>query len=521
MYKIGGILFMILQGFLCAQFGWIALLWCPLGFMFGIFSTSNIVLPILIGFPLATSLILKKQMRAGVYLALLRAPVIWFIILFLIGFFFPSAATWIWNNQPLNIAANLGFLLILLSPISKKVRDDFRADFDKAWGKYYTDYIPTNEDLNIQNAITKNINYSAKEMKQQKPTDEKASKRLVENGKLKVSAKNYQGAIDDFTEAIDLDPNSYDGYLERSKVKELLNDDKGAKSDKNIAIVLIEKLEAGLKAYDDGIAKYDADDFKSAIEFFTKSASLIDISDNYYYRGLSKKYLDDFQGAIIDLTKTIEKRPDFANAYYQRGKIKFHELKDKEGAIADYTKAIELNPEDDEIYASRARVKSDFSKEEAIKDYTIAVELNPSNSQAFFSRATEKFGLRDYKGAIDDLDIVVKLGLPDNSNISMTDVYSFRGGFKNLSHDYEGAISDFTMLIKLAPTSAKAFFERAEAKVSLEKFNEAVEDYNRAIELDPSDGENFYRRANARLELGQDDLAFEDKITAIKLGYEE
>ena len=58
--------------------------------------------------------------------------------MFLVGFLFPSIGEWIWKNKPLNIAAELGFALILLSPFSKKVRADFRSDFDKSWGKYYT-----------------------------------------------------------------------------------------------------------------------------------------------------------------------------------------------------------------------------------------------------------------------------------------------------------------------------------------------------------------------------------------------
>ncbi|MDQ2721087.1 MAG: hypothetical protein M3Z26_15170 [Bacteroidota bacterium] len=138
MYKIGSLPFIILLGYLTALYGWTALLWVPLGFIFGILTSSNILLPILLGFPLATSLIFKKQMRAGVFFALMRAPILWFVFLFLLGFFFPSISEWIWNNKPLNIAANLGFALILLSPLSKKVRTDFRNDFHKTWGKYYT-----------------------------------------------------------------------------------------------------------------------------------------------------------------------------------------------------------------------------------------------------------------------------------------------------------------------------------------------------------------------------------------------
>src|ERR1035437_10072934 len=149
MYKIGGILFCLLTGVLVAKFGWLALIWGTLGFIFGIFASANIVLPILMGVPIATSLIIKKQMKPTVYFALLRAPIIWLAVLFLIGWFFPTVATWIYNNEPLNIEGNLGFALILFSPISKKARNDFRDDFDKAWGRYYTNplnYSPTTTD---------------------------------------------------------------------------------------------------------------------------------------------------------------------------------------------------------------------------------------------------------------------------------------------------------------------------------------------------------------------------------------
>lgn len=138
MYKIGSFIFIILLGYFTAQYGWVALLWVPGGFIIGILLSSNIILPVLLGVPLATSLIQKKQMKSTVFLSLLRAPIFWFVMMFLIGFFLPSFADWVLKNKPLYIAILLGFILILLSPLSMKVRTDFRSDFDKAWGKYYT-----------------------------------------------------------------------------------------------------------------------------------------------------------------------------------------------------------------------------------------------------------------------------------------------------------------------------------------------------------------------------------------------
>jgi hypothetical protein len=147
MRNIIGISFCILGGILTAKYGWIALLWLPIGFIIGLFSSSNIILPILSGVPLASSYISKKQMRPRVYLALFRTPLIWLIPIFLLWWFFPSAIDWISKNDPLWIGMAFGCLSILLSPLSKKSRDDFHIDFDKTYGKYYTD--PNNFNLNF------------------------------------------------------------------------------------------------------------------------------------------------------------------------------------------------------------------------------------------------------------------------------------------------------------------------------------------------------------------------------------
>jgi len=143
MYKIAGLVFCLLEGVLIAIYGWIALLWSTLGFIIGLFITAQMVLPLLLGLPLAFSLVSKKQMRPKIFLVLFRTPVIWIIQLsvlgFILGWFWPTAVNWIVENQTLNIGMSFGSIAILLTPLSKKGRDDFRADFDKVYGRYYTD----------------------------------------------------------------------------------------------------------------------------------------------------------------------------------------------------------------------------------------------------------------------------------------------------------------------------------------------------------------------------------------------
>ena len=68
-----------------------------------------------------------------------------------------------------------------------------------------------------------------------------------------------------------------------------------------------------------------------------------------------------YEKAIADYTKAIELRPDYASAYYNRGKV-FLGLKNYEKAIADYTKAIELRPDDASAYDNRGKVFLGFFK---------------------------------------------------------------------------------------------------------------------------------------------------------------
>lgn len=138
MYSLVGISFCLLEGFLVAEFGWMSLLWSSLGIVFGFFVSANVFLPILLGVPMASAHLSRKEMRPAVFLALVRAPLIWTILLFLFAWIFPSAVAWISKNETLCIGLAFGCIAILLSPISKKARSDFRIDFDKSYGRYYT-----------------------------------------------------------------------------------------------------------------------------------------------------------------------------------------------------------------------------------------------------------------------------------------------------------------------------------------------------------------------------------------------
>jgi hypothetical protein len=135
------LLFCLVLGVTAMAQGWFALLWVSLGFVIGLFVTARIALPILLGLPRAMRLVGSGEMRAAVYRRLLFVPVVWIVplavIVFLLGFFWPSTVAWFEGNGALSAGLWLGVMGILLSVLSKKSRADFEADFDQSYRQFY------------------------------------------------------------------------------------------------------------------------------------------------------------------------------------------------------------------------------------------------------------------------------------------------------------------------------------------------------------------------------------------------
>src|SRR6266705_1266173 len=141
MQRIIALLFCLALVVMVNAQGWSGLLWVSVGFVIGLFVTARIAFPTLLGLPRAMRLVASGEMRAAVYRRLLFTPVLWIVlfsvILFLVRFFWPSAAAWFETNGALSAGVWLGVVGILLSALSKKSRADFHAEFDQSYRQFY------------------------------------------------------------------------------------------------------------------------------------------------------------------------------------------------------------------------------------------------------------------------------------------------------------------------------------------------------------------------------------------------
>lgn len=370
---------------------------------------------------------------------------------------------------------------------------------------------------NLFKKSTSNNSYTTSN--QNRPIDEDGSNAFIESGKLEASKKKYHEAIDHFSKAIELDPGSMEAYLERGKVKREMNDKRGADKDFETGKRLLDNLDNGLKANEDGNEAYEEGDYKNAIKFYNKAIPLIPtITSIYYYRGCAKQYLEDYKGAAEDFDKSIESRASNSDlSYYQRSKIKSHKLGDEIGALEDLNKAIELNPNDADYFYSRAILVDDY---DALQDLNKAVDLEPEDADNYIARSLRKKAMEDMEGSIEDLTKYIQLN-PKNSLLTLSEAYSLRAGMKLFQNNLEGALLDHNKAVEADVSDEKALFERGIVKDLLQDFEGAISDFDKAIEINPKYADAYYHRGVIKQNNGLEDEGIMDVIKAKAFGFEE
>ena len=178
---------------------------------------------------------------------------------------------------------------------------------------------------------------------------------LYNSGVEKLNRQDYENAIVDFRNSIDIDPYLLISYAPLSAI--IIN----ILQDYNQAIELTSKI--------------------IELEGFENNNDLI-YADIYNNRGLAKSYLEE-----------------------------------EELAIEDFNKALEIDNSRGLTYASRAFSHNNMGEAElALDDLNKAIDIDETIPNVFFSRSSCKQQLGDFRGALDDCVIALEKD-PDNMNV--------------------------------------------------------------------------------------------------------
>ncbi|MDZ8186473.1 MAG: tetratricopeptide repeat protein [Nostoc sp. ChiSLP02] len=306
--------------------------------------------------------------------------------------------------------------------------------------------------------------------------EQKSADTYYKEGLEKYNNKDFSGAIEDYNQAIKINPNYADAY------------------------------------YNQGLAHYDLGDKQAAIEDYTQAIKINpDYANAFINRGLTHYDLGDKQAAIEDYNQAIKINPDHANAYINRGLTR-SELGDKQAAIADYNQAITINPNDAVAYYNRGLARYDLGdKQAAITDYNQAIKINPDYANSFINRGLARSELGDNQGAIADYNQAIKI----DPNYALA--YFNRGVVRYDLGDKQAAIEDYNQAIKINSSYAVAYYNRGLARYDLGDKQAAIADYNQAITINPNYANAYYNRGLARYNLGDKQAAIEDFRQAANL----
>ncbi len=162
---------------------------------------------------------------------------------------------------------------------------------------------------------------------------------------------DFQGALNDFSQAISLDPKYALAYAFRGAVRTELNDVAKATADLNIAVIL---------------------DPKSALTYIFSGA-------------LKSQQLNDFTGAFADINQGIYLDSKLPLAYLARSIVTLHKLettspsqqnlRELENALNDVNHSINLDPNFALAYIYRSRFYLINGQESSIKDLQKAAKL--------------------------------------------------------------------------------------------------------------------------------------------------
>ncbi len=318
------------------------------------------------------------------------------------------------------------------------------------------------------------------------------------------------GFVGKSTPTLTSEPTADDWYLSAGD-KYIKGDYRGAIADFNQAIQL--NPEFAFAYNDRGTAHYGLGNYRGAIADYDKAIQIDpEYAGAYYNRGIARSEIGDQQGAIADYNKAIQIDPKYAEAYSSRGNARLI-LGDKQGAIADYDKAIQIDhPELAKTYNNRGAARSEIGDQQgAIADYDKAIQIDPEYADAYNNRGTTRSKLGDQQGAIEDLDKAIQI------NPKYAEAYISRGIARAALGDQRGAVEDSDKAIQINPKLAEAYISRGNARLKLRDKQGALADYDKAIQINPGYAPAWYNRACAYSLQANVARAIEDLQKAIKL----
>jgi tetratricopeptide (TPR) repeat protein len=277
----------------------------------------------------------------------------------------------------------------------------------------------------------------------------------VNRGVTRIHQGNFQGAVQDLTEAIRLRPAEFPAYVNLAQAYDKLD-----------------KVEEAIAQLDKAIALHSA---RVASALFRSRAVL------HRKRG-------DLEAGLRDLEEAIRHEPHgsasraVAEDLFEKGKI-----------------CVQLKKYD-----------------VAAQTFDACLVIQPENTAARRLRAEALIKLDRFAEAVQELN--ASLAADRDRHRASSIVYEARGLAHSKLGQHASAIEDYSQALELAPDQLAAYTRRGWAYVLVDAPRLALRDFGKVIQLDPKNGDAYNGRGYARALLGDYRAAVRDAEEALRLG---
>ncbi len=291
------------------------------------------------------------------------------------------------------------------------------------------------------------------------PVQAQSAKQYLKAGEDFAKANNYTDAIDQFTRAIELDPDNDKAYLQRG--------------------IAYSRLEEH---------KLAAEDYDRALVFDEKNAEL------YYFSGNEWHQYGDNPLALRKLTAAVTLKRNFLEAYQVRLKV-YMVLGQYEKAMEDGLRCLKMK-DDDRAYYNLAQIYEKLEMyNEADEAYRQSLKKNDRILEPHFSYAKLLFQMENYEAAEKEIAIVLQMEPQHFEGVLLqSQVYAAQGKYLKASETLSMASVKYS-------NEPLIYIYRGDINLKLNQPAYAIIDYSKAIELDPENAENYFRRAGAYEEI--------------------
>jgi serine/threonine-protein kinase len=374
-------------------------------------------------------------------------------------------------------------------------------------------------------------------------------------GMSRYKKGDYLGAINDYSQVLRVNPHNAEAYNERGFVRAVLGDRWGAMQDYNQALQIDAKH---IKTYLNRIPlRVELADYQEAIADCTAALNINpNLPKAYLYRGMAHFELEDYPKAMEDYNQALNINPNLAEGYFNRGLNRIG-LGEYQEAIADFNEALKLNPNYTQAYLNRGYTRLQVGDNwGSLEDFDQALHLDPVSAKAFFSQMAPAFSQE--LGAVEDENQQLIQGLMLQGNLryesgdyhaalnafnqvlnldpNHLEAYNRRSTVRSALRDYEGALEDLEMAKNLSLShqsslqstpavtvgqTPKAYYHQGVEKLQIGDFQGAIADFNQVLQMNGNDATTLTCRGFAYSRFGDKQKAIEDLQAAAKLFQEQ